>query len=465
MGEFESENPVTEEVTTNIENTPKKSSKKKFIFIGVGVVVAALVGVGVFFGIRMLKNSNPVKVTSNAIRGLKDTIKDVKDENPGYTKLLTGDEPYEINTKVKLTLPKDYGKYEADILAQVDAKEQMFKLDLEAKSNKEKLGALNLFLDKSYLFFKTPDTMSNYYKIDATEMLKELESSLSEIDTSYLELFAKYDYTKLIDYLADAIDATFDKDDFTKESDEISVKDKDIKVNKYTAKITGEKALNIVKNFLESVKKDDELIELIAKSEDASKKEIKETIDELIDELKDADVEGDEYILYSVYVSKTGKVIGYGFDIDNKNGLTFAKNGDVYEITVKYNGLTFRANIEKKSDNHYVISANVFGITIKVDITDEVETVKKNKEYKETFKLTFDMSYLGDSINAELSIISNVKKIDSIDKVKNAIEINDNMSLEQANKFQSEVERSSIYKTYEKLLDLTPQYGLVENNY
>ena len=449
--ETEKQTEVTETVTNNSENieTPKKSNKKKFLFIGIGAIVAALIGVGVFFGIRMLKTSNPVKVTSDAVRGLKESFDNAKKENPGYVELLTGEDPVEVNTKINVELPNNMGKYEAKILAQLDLKGEKAKLDFTAKDKTGTIAAAIAMIEDNNLFFKLPDTMSSFYKVDATEMLGELKEGLSEIDTSSLTQFANYDFTKIIDYLADAIDDSFSKSDFEKSSDEITVNGKDIKVNKYTTNISEKDIMNVAKNFLEQVKKDDDFLKIIADSEDMSVKEVKEQIDEYIEEMKDADVSSQTIAKYSTYVSKTGKVIGYGFDIDSKTGILFASNNDAHQLTIKAGGMTYVIKIEKKGEGHYVASIDLGMLKASIDISDKVETIKKNSEYKETFAIALNANINGQKLEGKIEADTTVKKISSVDKAPDAIDV-DNMTSDQAYKLQSELERSALYKTISK---------------
>lgn len=445
MAEKFKDEAVTEEVTKTEEKACKKNGKKVLIAV-IACVAVAVLAVGGFFVYRIFRNNDPVKVTSDAIRGLKDNIKDAKDENPGLTKLLEGNDPYEVNTSIKVTLPQKMGTLGANILAQIDAKNEMFRADVNAKFNKELLFDMSAILDSKNLAFKFPDTMKNYYSVDISEAMSEFKESMKEIDTKAFEKAMKYDYTKLIDYLADAIEDALDKGDFKKTNDEISVDGKDIKVNKYTAKITAKEATKVASSFLTKVSKDSELIDVFATLTDTDKKDIKEFLNDTIKELKDVDVDGDEYILYSVYVSKTGKVVGYGFEFEGVE-VTIATRNDVTEIKATASGVTISLTIEEKSDDHVVITLSTVGISATLDIKDEVKTVKKNSEYKEELSIELKISVMGqDDVTAKIEAESTIKKIDSVTKAKDAKDIEKLTAAEQAT-LQKEVEGSAAYKT------------------
>ena len=433
----------------------KKCSAKKIIIPIVAVVVAAVVGFACFIGYRMLFGNNPVKITTKAIRGLKDSIKDAKDDSDGLTDILEGKDPYEISTKVTLSLPQGMGKYNLNALIQADSKNEEARIDLNAKQNGKAILDFNSLLSQNKFYFKLADTMKNYYYLDITNIMNEFTNEVnkapSSVNPELLELISKYDYTKLIDYAADAVDSAFDKSDFKKSKETIVINDKDVKATKYTAKLTQEKLIKVAKAFAKKAKDDKDLVKILA----AASGEKEATIKKYFDKLIDTKVENlsDEYILYSVYVSSLGKTLGCGFELENLGSIIIASKGDVTTATVKVGEYYGTINIDEKDDDHLVITANFMGmITAELDIKSDSDTVKKNKEYKETLDIKLNISALGQSIDASLNATTTVKKISKVDQtdVKDAINL-ETMSYAQEYQFQKEVEKSSIYKLIEGL--------------
>lgn len=431
----------------------KKCNAKKIILPIVIVLVAAIVGFGCFLGYRMIFGDNPVKITSKAIRGLKDKVKDVKDDSDGMDKILEGEDPYEMNTKVTLTLPEGMGKYNLNALIQADGKNDKAKVEVDAKQNGKSILGLNALLNDNKLYFKLPDTMSNYYYFDLANIIKEytdgVQTGQSNIDPELLELISKYDLTKLIDYFADSIDSVFTKDDFDKEKSTITIKDKEVKATKYTAKLTQEKAIKVAKAFAKKAKNDKDLIKIIAGVTGEKEATIKKYIDEMID--TEPENLTDDYVLYSVYVSSLGKTLGYGFEIKDMGYVTIGQKGDVTTIYVKAGEYFGSLDIDEKSDDHVVISGNLMGmITAEIDIKSDFDTIKKNKEYKQTLDIKFSVSALGQSMKASLNATTTVKKISKVDvaDVKNAINL-EKMTYAQEYQFEKEVEKTTLYKLLE----------------
>ena len=266
------------------------------------------------------------------------------------------------------------------------------------------------------------------------------------MDFPRLELISKYDFTKLIDYAADSIDSVFTKDDFKKSKDTIQIKDKDVKATKYTAKIDQAKAIKIAKAFSKKVLDDKDLIKILASITGAKEADIKDELKEMIDTEPESIEEG--YILYSVYVSTLGKTLGYGFEIEGAGSLTIATKGDTTTIAIRAGEAFGSLDIEEKSDDHIIISGNVMGmVTAELDIKTDLDTVKKNAEYKKTLDIKLTVSAMGQSMNASLNAVTNVKKISKVDTsdVKGAINLEKMTSAEQY-QFQKQVEKSSLYK-------------------
>lgn len=452
-----------EEKEARLDACDKKCGFKKFILPTVIVLVVAAIGCLCFFGYRMVFGDNPVKITSKAIRGLKESIKDAKDDSDGIYELISGDDAYEISSNTELSLPSGMGKYTIDMLLQADSKNKAGKLDLKAKQNKTEMMNLSAVLDSSKLYFKLADSMKNYYFVDIEKTLNEITKSVadleSQIDLEALALLQNYDFTKLLDYAADAIDGALSKDDFKKSKEEITVKGKDVKATKYTAKIDQKTLIKIAKEFAKKAKDDKDLVKLIATLADVKEKEVVQLFEKLID-TEPENVE-DGYVLYSVYVSSLGKTLGYGFEIENLGSVIITNKGDVTTISLKAKDFFGSIEINEKDDDHVIITVNVMGMAnAELDIKSDTDTVKKNKEYKQTLDVKITVSVMGQSLNASIKNTSTIKKIDEVDTtgIKNAINI-EKMSDYETKNFERELEKSSFYQLIKGLSGMMPSSG------
>lgn len=453
----------TTETVSNEFVAPKKKCNKTLICV-ISCVAVLLVGALCFFGYKYFMGKDPVKVTSKAIRGLKDKIADVKDDNEEITKIMESGDPYEITTNVKVKLPKDLGidDIKLDVFAQIDQNKAQGIGSVKAMIGKELVADLSAAINDNKAFFKLNDTMNKFYSVN-------MEDALTEFETADFDKLAKIDYdgTKLIDYLADAFDKAYTKKDFSKEKTELTIDEKDIKVTKYTATVDGKKLDTIVDSFLNSVLKDKDLMKVLAEISEEDEADIKDAIKELIKE--DLSEELEEEFEYNVYVTTMGDAIGYGFSAQGVEFL-IANHKDVTSLQVTAQGMTAYIEIKEESDNHTVITINAMGmITGKIDIKTGLKTISKNKEYEETLDIDGSLTAMGQTYKASLNATSTIKKISKVDlsDTEGALDI-ENLTDSQYYEFEKAVEKSSLGKfiaSLEKSSSLTQSSILDDVNY
>lgn len=422
------------------ETAKSKKNSKTALKVVIITLIVALVAVGGFFAYRMFMSKDPVKVTSSAIRGLKDSLADAKDDNSEIAKILESDDAFEIKSKIKLDLPDSIGDdYLVNFLAQADEENESFKFDIKAKEGSSTILDISALIDAAKVYFKFNDTMDNYY-------YTKVEDTIDSIDMDKLPVLPDYDFENIIDYLADAVDGTLSKKDFEKEKEEITIKDKDYKVTKYTAEIDEVKLKGIADKFLDKVLKDKKLIKVIAQMTDADESDIKDAIKEIQD--VDADELGEISLDYSVYVTSSGKAIGYGFGFEGVE-VIIADYNDVLSFQIIAQGMRAAIEAEKKSDDHYVITLDAMGmITGELDIKTDLETVEKNEEYKYTLDANLSLSVYGQKeTKGSLKAETTIKKIDKVDtSAKLGAKSIDSLSDVEQYDFARKVQSSSSYK-------------------
>lgn len=466
---------VAKEEKISEDSIKPKSNRKKIICGIVACVVVAVIACVCFFGYRILFGSNPVKISSDAIRELKDIFADAKDETSEVAKIIEGKDPYEISSKMNINLPQGMGKFALNLLMQADSQNNKARFDLSAKEDKNEILNLNAALDDTKLYFKLADTMKNYYFVDIAKVADEFKSKVKEatnkVDPELVKSIMNYDYTKLIDYLADAVDDNLSKNDFKKSKETITINDKDVKATKYTTKINEEKALAILKGFANKAIDDKDIIKMISKATDTKESEVKDKLKEAIKNIKASG--RDEYINYSVYVSSLGSTLGYGFEVEDKKsdatmGIIIGTKNDVTTIEIRSGQYSGYVNINTKDDDNIKITLNILGmITGEMNIKSDFDTVKKNQEYKETTDVDFSLSAMGQNVKASLSSESTIKKINKVEipNVAGAINL-EKMTSEEEYRFMNEVKKSSFYKLIENLSAASPiGGGAIENEF
>ena len=434
-------NEVSE--TANIETSAKKCNKGLVISI-IAVVAVLLIGAACFFGYKYFKGKDPVKLTSDSIRGLSGKIEDVKDNDSEIAKMVEKGGAFETTAKVTAKVQGET-MLSLDVKSLSDTKKEYSKVDINGKAMGAAFADLSVVLNKNKAYAKLNDTMNKYYSLDLTEMLDEIAKNSTK------ETKIDLDYEKLIEYLADALDNSFSKKDFDSEKTEIAIGDKDVKVTKYTTEVDNIKAKKIADEFLKKVVKDEKLLKQISALSDTSVKELKEGINEFID-TKAEKAEGT--FNYSIYVTTFGKVVGYGIEAEGVN-IVIGFKGDVATITVESQGVTASITFEEISDDHFQIRVNAMGVVnAKLDIKSEEKTIKKGKEYQEKVTISFTLDAMGEKMDASLEAVSNIKKVDSVkvdeSELTGAIDVA-SMTSSQTITLQSEIDRSSLGRFYKSL--------------
>ena len=446
MDKEESISPVVEtQQSTSPEMMPsKKGGNKKPLIITLCVLGVAVLGVACFFGYKMLfGKKDPVKQTSGAIRGLKSGIKDVKKNNDEIVSIMDGNDPYEVTATIKTDFPRELGidNFNFKVLAQSDEKKGQTKLDLTAKYGFQNIMDLSAILDKEVLYFKLNDTMSKYYK-----MAMDSEDLTVNVDASKLEMLGDYDVTKIIDYLADSIDSNVKSTDFAKEKAELTINQKEVKATKYTASLSEKKLKGILDGFLKKVSNDKELVKIIAEVQNVSEKDIKEAINEFVKD--SSDYSNDKLFDYSIYLTSSGDALGYSVTVEGTEYLVAVKDETV-SLQAVVNGVSVALEFTQESDDHFVISLNSMGMELgKIDIKSKLETITKGKEYRKTIDIVLNAPTVLKK-DASMKIVLDVKKIDSVNVsgTSDAIDV-ENMTEAEASIFESQLERSSLYKFF-----------------
>ncbi|MBO4601059.1 MAG: hypothetical protein J5634_02360 [Bacilli bacterium] len=437
----ENNEPKVEEISS------KNKTKKGNVAIKATIItlIVAALAVGGFFAYKMFLSKDPVKLTSKAIRGLKDGISDVKEDNSAVAKILEGDDAFEVKSNIKIDLPKELGSdYVIKLLAQADTEGQEVKFDIVAKEDGKTIIDLSALVDAAKVYFKL-DGMNNYY-------YTKLEETISSFDIEELPTLPDYDYENIIEYLADAVDSVLSNKDFSKDKDELTIGSKDVKVTRYTAEIDEVKLKAIADKFLDKVSSDKKLMSVLAELTEESEADIKDAIKEF-KKAKASDL-GEISFDYSVFVTSSGDVIGYSFGAEGVEVL-FADYKDVFSIQLLAQGMRGSLEFEKKSDDHYVATLDVMGmITGELDLKTGFKEVEKNEEYNYTLDANLKVNVSGqDPIKGSLNVDTTIKKIDKVDtSAKIGAKSLDDLTTAEENELYYQLQKSNTYKFLEGLM-------------
>ena len=238
--------------------------RKKTLLIIIGIVLVALISVGVYFGINYFKK-DPKQVFNTIVNVGSDKIKEfIKSDNNFMLDLFEKEDNLGINlkgdVKIKYTDLRYYitdPNTNFDISTDYDFNLNINKLakkmqsDFKIGLNNEEVIDGSAIVSNNTFYAKLKD-FSKYYYID------------QYVDFDALFNYSKKDISKdlikLITYLQQSINEAVTKDDIISEKANISIDNNNIDVTKYSVHIDNNLVNKIGNIFRDKVKSDEELV-------------------------------------------------------------------------------------------------------------------------------------------------------------------------------------------------------------
>ena len=256
----------------------KKQNRKVTIF----AIILSIISIGLLVIGFLLVSSDKV-VMLQSISNLSNKFENVFDNNGLLDKMATAKD---IGVKTTLNLTSDYANANlvVNYLENKDDKKSSF--DIDFSMNDQNLLGLDGALANNNIYFYIDNVTPNYYHT-ALEYFTVL-SSLEEKD-----------YDKVLTLLKETVTDYIDNDEIEKEKVEISYNGKDKKVNKLSYAVTNKAIIDIITNFINSLKKDKDLLANISEYIGITSEEMVTVIDNFVKELTNTEVETGLY--YNVY--------------------------------------------------------------------------------------------------------------------------------------------------------------------
>lgn len=239
----------------------------------------------------------------------------------------------------------------------------------------------NFVLEKDKLFMFLTGITPTYYSMD-------MEYNY------YLKMMSSNDILDVMDLFKEAISSSVSNKDITKEKVTINYNDKDKKVTKLTYKVTNKELKQILNEFYDNFKKDDELVNSVADFAGVKKAELLAALAITIGKLPE-----DETLLmnYSTYYYGFNKIVEYDFDIpSNKYVIKYKTEKDKDTVEVNVEGFSV-LKVEKDKKDVYTFSGileqpfngSYDGKTFKYNIGDEetIINIKKESDFKYSYVL------------------------------------------------------------------------------
>lgn len=311
------------------EQLVQKQNKKVTIF----AIVLSVISIGLLVAGFLLVSSDKV-VMLQSLSNLFNKFDSVLDNSSLYDKIASSND---IGIKADINLVSEQASVDANLVVNYleNKTDKKSKLDFDLTMSDQKMLGLEGALANNNIYFYVDDITPSYY-----HTVLEYASVISSLKGN--------DYDKLMTLVKESVSDNVDDNDIEKKKVEITYNGKDKKVNKLSYAVTNETLKEIITSFIDSLKKDKELLKNLSNYMGITTNEMKQMCDDLISDMKFDEVETIFY--YNVYYYGFNKIIKYELaDIDNKPVIEYTVGDkEILNFYGEDNKVVISIEVEKK---------------------------------------------------------------------------------------------------------------------
>lgn len=364
---------------------------KKIIAIVLAVIAIAMIG----FGIYTMNSSKYIfktavsgvfKYATDAYDDFTDSINKFSENKKG--KLTTNN--YVSTSGIEIA--KVTGEYYYDFTS---GEKMYFNLDSSTFTEENFFGIESVFENETS-YFKIKEAMDEFYYVNLEDEFDFEElSSLEEykLEDKEFNLLMKHFKQSIFDSVSDK--------DLSKKSEIIKIDNEEYKTSKISLNVSEKTTLDIAKNTLKKIIKDENAIKVLQKfSSEITKKSLQELLD-MLNEVKDADLSKDTILTLSFYVEGFGglrriEIASPKTEYDDQVKIMFDiyNNNNSYLFTIKQADETIllakREYTSKTNSNILVkIGTGEINGTIKETTTNTTAEINFIEDSNEILSLTY----------------------------------------------------------------------------
>ena len=457
---------TTQEKKINNKPTNKKIKNIDFIIVILGILLVILVIVGYK---SYLENSTVLfKTTINkGYNELSELLTDAKEKSFEYNY----DEPIVINGNLKTSTNMEelisYLSYNYDFNIGLDPKTKKINLDLAMNNKNEPIINSLFYLTSDKLYIKAD-------KIYSQVLYSDIDYNIFEKLNTEEQQSTYKDIDKLVEKMATYLKDALNDADFAKETEKIKINNHEVNATKHIYKIDSNEAYRLAKSIHNSIKEDQEFIEILAKITSTKKSEIEKELKEY--SVDKEDYEDIEEVNLNIYT--TGffpKLLGMGISTTTTN-ITYFEEDDRGEFNLITDKTTINAIIKDEIITGDIKEADKIVATFQVKTEENEKSSKTIIEFNmaestTNFNITIENKELTKK-QVETSININIG-IENQEDIKTiGVELKYNAEIgKEVNKIDIEVakdmntlteeEQEQIFTNIQKVLEVTPLGALL----
>lgn len=457
---------TTQEKKINNKPTNKKIKNIDFIIVILGILLVILVIAGYK---SYLENSTVLfKTTINkGYNELSELLTDSKEKSFEYNY----DEPIVINGNLKTSTNMEelisYLSYNYDFNIGLDPKTKKINLDFAMNNENEPIIDSLFYLTSDKLYIKAD-------KIYSQVLYSDIDYNIFEKLNTEEQQSTYKDIDKLVEKMATYLKDALNDSDFVKENEKIKINNHEINATKHIYKIDSNEAYRLAKSINNSIKEDQEFIEILAKITSTKKSEIEKELKEY--SVDKEDYEDIEEVNLNIYT--TGffpKLLGMGISTTTTN-ITYFEEDDRGEFNLITDKTTINAIIKDEIITGDIKEADKIVATFQVKTEENEKNSKTIIEFNmaestTNFNITIENKELTKK-QVETSININIGIEDQEDIKTIGVELKYNAEIgKEVTKIDTEVakdmntlteeEQEQIFTNIQKVLEVTPLRALL----
>ena len=357
----------------------KKRSKLLLILLSVVLLLIASVVI-IYFYI----NSNPLlAIKYNANKLTKNITEEIEQQEK--IKKISGnleiDYNIESNDETLKEMIDAFNGISVSANYKMDTENKILQTELKTTYKNEKLIDANIYMQDKQSFVQLPGVFDKYINIDLSE--------------DYDDIFNNTKNTKESKTIVKSVNKAFQKSlkkEYLKsENKTITIDDKKTKTTKISMELNDEKLAKISKDFLTSLKDDQEFIK--ASNSISENKNTKEEIEDLIDEIS-LDNQSNTTMTLSIYCKGLLKeVVRYEVELkqdEETYNIIITKQKDKYDIKIKQEDVIIsKGTIAINKKEKISIKVSIIGLgnaTINITNKEEKNPTINKKEINDSIK-------------------------------------------------------------------------------
>lgn len=443
---------------------------------GANVLLVMILVLGVFLAIgyfglypiyKKYVSSRPKMIFDSSVDYVSDYLKNVIEKNVSESDVFYFDTNFKIKSNID-GFDELYNDTYGIEFGVDPARKTSFSSIYVKDNNKRYASRIIEKEDKVYYNYSTSD---KYLEIDAEEQEDYYDEWRELLDSS--ADISREDLIYLIDKESEIIKELIENDLVSQEKDEIDVSGETIPVVRNTYKIEKDEYKRLDKKYIDKIKEDLKLLEILAKLEDMTVSEYKDTLEE----------DSEEYeLIFNIYTVDGTKVVGFDLEENGFRNLYYYSNEgnfefhinlsddecvsgndcvadeqfiidltgnkkDTYtEVEVKYNGkkvatLNVKSFTDAKIDFEYVVEYEEQEIN-----GDVLLFIDYNKQ---TINLDFSAKVEEEYIDLNFYICEKTEEeFGNIDE-KNIVKYSDELYLEESKKFAEIIDKEGVYDSFD----------------